>query len=66
MKLIGAPNMLLAWCAPLAVGLGITYALRKAQRVRRAVTVRTVALGGVPALAPADDNRQPQQAVLGR
>jgi uncharacterized membrane protein YfcA len=66
MKLVGAPNTLLAWCAPFAVGLGIIYAIRKAQRVRRAVTVRTVALGGIPAVATADDDRQPQQAVVGR
>jgi uncharacterized membrane protein YfcA len=52
MKLIGAPTMMLAVTAPFAVGVGISYAVWAAKRLRQALGARVE-----PVLTPRDDAR---------
>jgi uncharacterized membrane protein YfcA len=52
LKLIGAPNVLLAATAPFAVGFGISYAVWAAKRARRTVARRLE-----PVLLPVDESR---------
>jgi hypothetical protein len=40
MKLVGAPNKLLGWAAPLAIGTGVAYALWAWRRARRTLAAR--------------------------
>jgi hypothetical protein len=57
MKLVGAPNLLLGWAAPVAVGSGAAYALWAWRRARRLLAAQAAggkrADGGAVGIAPA-------------
>ena len=63
MKLVGAPNMMLVVTAPFAVGVGISYAVWAANRLRRALGAR-VEPAFKPAIVPVDDARVAAMPVV--